>query len=136
MLTLQHASLPLHTSCSHCLALSLSHTHLHTLRVRAQAVDVLCRVFTASDKQLLFLAHHGLSGKVLVRAVAIAMPRQPALTLATKVASHAAALITTPGGQFTLLELLQLYGHNQEAAEGLRDVVTTMAYSLQGQLGR
>lgn len=76
------------------------------------------------------------AGKVLVRAIAISMPRFPALKLAVKVACHASQLWPTSGGQFTLSELLQLYGHNQEAAEGLRDVVTCMCYSTQGQMAR
>lgn len=72
----------------------------------------------------------------MVRAIAIAMPRFPALKLAIKIACHASALWPTTGGQFTLSELLQLYGHNQEAAEGLRDVVTCCCYSMQGQIAR
>lgn len=72
----------------------------------------------------------------MVRAIAISMPRFPALKLAIKIACHASVLWPTTGGQFTLNELLQLYGHNQEAAEGLRDVVTCMCYSTQGQIGR
>lgn len=73
---------------------------------------------------------------MLVKAIALSMPRFPALRLAIKTAAAAAALAPTSGGQFTLTELLSLYGHNQEAAEGLRDVVTVMCYSLQGQVAR
>lgn len=72
----------------------------------------------------------------MVRAIAISMPRFPALRLAVKVACNAAQLWPMTGGQFTLSELLQLYGHNQQAAEGLRDVVTCMCYSTQGQIAR
>jgi hypothetical protein len=101
-----------------------------------QAVDLLCNQFSCSDKQLLYTSHHALSGKVLVRAIAVSMPRTPALKLAVKIASHAATLATTPGGLTTLMELMQLYGHNQQAAEGLRDVVTMMCYSMQGQMSK
>lgn len=99
-------------------------------------MDLLCNQFSASDKQVLHTAHHALSGKVLIRAIAVSMPRQPALRLAVKIASMAATLAGSSGGLATLTELLQLYGHNQQAAEGLRDVATTMCYSMQGQLNR
>jgi hypothetical protein len=99
-----------------------------------QTVDLLCNQFSCSDKQLLYTCHHALSGKVLVRAIAVSMPRTPALKLAIKIASHAGTLASSPGGLTTLMELMQLYGHNQQAAEGLRDVVTMMCYSLQGQM--
>uniref|UniRef100_A0A383VVQ6 RanBP2-type domain-containing protein n=1 Tax=Tetradesmus obliquus TaxID=3088 RepID=A0A383VVQ6_TETOB len=101
-----------------------------------QAVDLLCNQFSCSDKQLVHTCHHALSGKVVVRAIAVSMPRTPALKLAIKIASHAATLAGSGGGLTTLMELMQLYGHNQQAAEGLRDVVTMMCYSLQGQMGR
>lgn len=97
-------------------------------------MDVICEQFLASDQQLLETAMPALSGKILVRAVAIAMPRFPALKLAVKVACHAAVLATTAGGLSTLVELIQLYGHNQEAMEGLRDAVACMCYSLQGSV--
>lgn len=99
-----------------------------------QCVDLICQHFMASEQQLLHTAMHALSGKVLVRAVAVSMPRFPALQLAVKVACYASMLATTPGGLATLTELLQLYGHNQQAMEGLRDVVTCICYSLQGSI--
>jgi hypothetical protein len=101
-----------------------------------QTVDLLCNQYSCSDKQLVYTCHHALSGKVLVRAIAVSMPRTPALKLAIKIASHAATLATTPGGLTTLMELMQLYWHNQQAAEELRDVVTMMCYSLQGQMSK
>ncbi|KAF8065877.1 TPK1 [Scenedesmus sp. PABB004] len=101
-----------------------------------QAVDVLCTVLAASDRQVVHTAGHWLSGKVQVRAIAVSMPRLPALRLAVKIAVHAATLSGCSGGLQTLMELLQLYGHNQAAAEGLRDVATTMCYALQGGMAK
>lgn len=37
--------------------------------------DKLCGVFVANTRQLLLTAMHGLSGKMLMRAAALALPR-------------------------------------------------------------
>lgn len=114
------------------LSLTICPSVVHRPCLLLQCVDSICNQFIASHQQLINAAMHALSGKVLVKAIAIAMPRFPALQLAIKVASSADVLATLPGGLSTLTELLQLYGHNQLAMEGLRDVVTCMCYSLQG----
>ncbi len=61
----------------------------------------------------------------------VAMPRHNALDMASKIASGARQLAQVPGGQQTLVELLQLHGHDHETAVALRDIAAGIAFSVQ-----
>jgi hypothetical protein len=98
------------------------------------AVDQLCECFLANDSKLLFTSHHAMSGKMLVRAIAVALPRMPALKLASRIASLAGSLTASQGGPVTLMELLALYGHNAENCLVLRDVFCNLAMAVQGHV--
>lgn len=99
-------------------------------------MDQLCQVFLANEKQLLFTAHHNMSGRMLIRAIAVALPRIHALKLASRIASLAGALVLSTSGPSTLVELLTLYGHNSENCILLRDVFCNMAFALQGSFAK
>ena len=100
--------------------------------------DKLCGVFASSARQLLFTGLHGLSGKMLLRAAALALPRFQAIRMTSRLASLAAQLVAprgATGGASTLCELLLLYGHNEETGLLLRDCCCLAAYHLSGSVG-
>jgi hypothetical protein len=102
--------------------------------------DKLCGLFVSNSRQLLFTAMHGLSGKMLIRAAALALPRWQAVRMTSRVASLAGQMLSTrgdaKGGCQTLQELLLLYGHNEETSLLLRDVCCMVAYHLSGSIAR
>jgi hypothetical protein len=102
--------------------------------------DKLCGLFVSDARRLLFTAMHGLSGRMLLRAASLALPRWQAVRLVSKLSSLAGQMFggrsEARGGCQTLQELLLLYGHNEETSLLLRDAACQVAYHLSASFGR
>lgn len=111
----------------------------HTCDLLLAETDKLCGLFVSNTRQLLFTAMHGLSGKMLVRAIALALPRWQAVRMTSRLANLAGQMMAVGdarGGCMTLQELLLLYGHNEETSLLLRDACCMVAYQLSGSIGK
>jgi hypothetical protein len=111
----------------------------HVCELLLAETDKLCGLFVSNTRQLQFTAMHGLSGRMLMRAAALALPRWQAVRMTSRIASLAGQMMAVGdarGGCQTLQELLLLYGHNEETTLLLRDAACMVAYQLSGAIGK
>lgn len=99
-------------------------------------VDQLCCCFLDNLQNTRFFAHHALSGRVLVQAVQLGLPKMGALKLAAQLCSGAKFYLNSKNGIVNLSQLLDVRARDPFSRSLVRDLTCIMAASLQGTYSR